>query len=187
MPRQCDRHENAHLSFPILIAEATFMIRTATAADAGAIAAIYNHYVTSTTITFEEEAVTQADMASRIASVSAQLPWYVYEHDGAVTGYAYATPWRVRSAYRFSVETTVYVAPGCARQGIGLQLYSALIDALRCRGIQVVLGGIAQPNPASVALHETLGFEKVAHFKRVGRKFEQWIDVGYWELQLHSV
>jgi L-amino acid N-acyltransferase YncA len=187
MPRQCDRHENAHLSFPILIAEATFMIRTATAADAGAIAAIYNHYVTSTTITFEEEAVTQADMASRIASVSAQLPWYVYEHDGAVTGYAYATPWRVRSAYRFSVETTVYVAPGCARQGIGRQLYSALIDALRCRGIQVVLGGIAQPNPASVALHETLGFEKVAHFKRVGRKFEQWIDVGYWELQLHSV
>ena len=187
MPRQCDRHENAHLSFPILIAEATFMIRTATAADAGAIAAIYNHYVTSTTITFEEESVTQADMASRIASVSAQLPWYVYEHDGAVTGYAYATPWRVRSAYRFSVETTVYVAPGCARQGIGLQLYSALIDALRCRGIQVVLGGIAQPNPASVALHETLGFEKAAHFKRVGRKFEQWIDVGYWELQLHSV
>jgi L-amino acid N-acyltransferase YncA len=163
------------------------MIRPATSADAGAIAAIYNHYVTSTTITFEEEAVSQSEMASRIESVSAQLPWYVYERDGAVAGYAYATPWRVRSAYRFSVETTVYVAPGCARQGIGLQLYSALIDALRSRDIQVVLGGIAQPNPASVALHESLGFEKVAHFKRVGRKFEQWIDVGYWELQLGQV
>ncbi|MGI4859677.1 MAG: arsinothricin resistance N-acetyltransferase ArsN1 family B [Janthinobacterium lividum] len=160
------------------------MIRPATSADASVIAAIYNHYVSSTTITFEEEAVVQDEMASRIESVSAQLPWYVYERDGEVIGYAYATPWRARSAYRFSVETTVYVASGYARQGVGLQLYTALIDALRGREIQVVLGGIAQPNPASVALHESLGFEKVAHFKRVGRKFEQWIDVGYWELQL---
>lgn len=186
MPRECDRHDEAHPSLPIQITEAIFMIRPATTADASAIAAIYNHYVTSTTITFEEDAVAQAEMASRIESVSAQLLWYVHEQDGAVTGYAYATPWRARSAYRFSVETTVYVAPGYARQGIGLQLYSALIDELRSRGIQVVLGGIAQPNPASVALHENLGFEKVAHFQRVGRKFEQWIDVGYWELQLHT-
>ena len=162
------------------------MIRLATSADAGAIAAIYNHYVASTTITFEEEAVTESDMASRIDTVSAQLPWFVHERDGEVTGYAYATPWRARSAYRFSVETTVYVAPGCARQGIGRQLYCTLIETLRGRNIQVALGGIAQPNPASVALHENLGFEKVAHFKRVGRKFEQWIDVGYWELQLRQ-
>lgn len=159
------------------------MIRLATIADASAIVAIYNHYVASTTITFEEDAVTQGQMASRIESVSAQLPWYVYERDGKVIGYAYATPWRARSAYRFSVESTVYIASGHARQGIGKQLYTVLIDALRSREIQVVLGGIAQPNQASVALHESLGFEKVAHFKRVGRKFEQWIDVGYWELQ----
>ena len=160
------------------------MIRPATSADAAAIAAIYNHYVTGTTITFEEEAVSVAEMAARIGNVTAQFPWYVWERDGEVAGYAYATPWRVRSAYRFSVETTVYVAPGHARQGIGLQLYASLIETLRGKGIQVALGGIAQPNPASVALHERLGFEKVAHFKRVGRKFEQWIDVGYWELQL---
>jgi len=160
------------------------MIRPATSADAGAIAAIYNNYVATTTITFEEEAVALSEMASRITTVSAQLPWYVYERNGEVIGYAYATPWRARSAYRFSVETTVYVAPACARQGVGLQLYTALIEALRARGIQVALGGIALPNLASVALHENLGFEKVAHFKRVGRKFEQWIDVGYWELQL---
>lgn len=160
------------------------MIRAATSGDASAIAAIYNHYVTNTTITFEENAVAQSDMASRIDNVSAQLPWYVYERDGEIIGYAYATPWRARSAYRFSVETTVYVAPGYSRQGVGLQLYTALIDALRGKEIQVVLGGIAQPNLASVALHENLGFEKVAHFKSVGRKFERWIDVGYWELQL---
>jgi phosphinothricin acetyltransferase len=160
------------------------MIRPATIADAAAIAAIYNHYVATTTITFEEAAVSESEMATRIDTVSAHLPWYVCERDGAVVGYAYATPWRVRSAYRFSVETTVYVAPAYAREGIGEQLYRAVIEALRVKEIKVVIGGIAQPNPASVALHEKLGFEKVAHFKNVGRKFERWVDVGYWELQL---
>ena len=159
-------------------------IRLATPADAAAIAAIYNHYVETTTITFEEQAVAADEMARRIADVGARLPWYVFERAEAVLGYAYATPWRARSAYRFSVESTVYVAPGCARQGIGSRLYKVLIDDLRARGMQVVLGGIAQPNPASVHLHQSVGFEKVAHFKRVGRKFGQWVDVGYWELQL---
>lgn len=162
------------------------MIRLATAADAAAIAAIYNHYVTTTTITFEEQAVESAAMARRIDEIGGRLPWYVFERDGAVIGYAYATPWRVRSAYRFSVESTVYIAPGHSRQGIGSRLYKALLHELHRRGIHVVLGGIAQPNPGSVGLHESLGFEKVAHFKHVGRKFEQWIDVGYWELQLES-
>jgi L-amino acid N-acyltransferase YncA len=160
------------------------MIRLATADDAAAIAAIYNHYVSTTTITFEEQAVEADAMAQRIEDIGARLPWYVFERDGVVIGYAYATPWRLRSAYRFSVESTVYVASGYSRQGIGSRLYKTLIDALRKRGIQVVLGGIAQPNPASVRLHEGLGFNKVAHFKKVGRKFDQWIDVGYWELQL---
>ncbi|KQN76382.1 phosphinothricin acetyltransferase [Duganella sp. Leaf61] len=160
------------------------MIRTAIPADANVIAEIYNYYVLNTTITFEEDAVTPEEMASRIKSVSALLPWYVYEREDKVIGYAYATPWRVRSAYRFSVETTVYVAPDYARQGIGRQLYLTLVETLRSKDIQVVLGGIAQPNHASVALHENIGFEKVAHFKRVGRKFDQWVDVGYWELQL---
>lgn len=160
------------------------MIRPASSADAAAIAAIYNHYVATTTITFEEAAVSESEMACRIDTVSAKLLWYVYERDGVVVGYAYATPWRVRSAYRFSVETSVYVAPGHGREGIGEQLYRAVIDALRVKEIKVVIGGIAQPNSASVALHEKLGFEKVAHFKNVGRKFERWVDVGYWELQL---
>lgn len=160
------------------------MIRLATIADAAPIAAIYNHYVRTTTITFEEQAVAVEEMARRIDEVGATLPWYVFERDGSVIGYAYATPWRARSAYRFSVESTVYVAPGFPRRGIGSRLYNTLIDDLRSRGIQVVLGGIAQPNLASVSLHEALGFEKVAHFKRVGRKFEQWVDVGYWQLQL---
>lgn len=160
------------------------MIRLATTADAVMIATIYNHYISSSTITFEEHVVGIDEMAQRIASVGAQLPWYVFERDGEIVGYAYATPWRARSAYRFSVESTVYVAHEYMGQGVGLQLYSTLIDDLRQRKLQVVIGGIAQPNDASVALHERLGFEKVAMFKRVGRKFDQWIDVGYWELQL---
>ncbi|MDB5952287.1 MAG: phosphinothricin acetyltransferase [Massilia sp.] len=162
-------------------------IRLAAPFDAAAIAAIYNYYVETTTITFEESAVEAEDMASRIDHVGATLPWYVAEREGAVVAFAYATPWRVRSAYRFSVESTVYVSPGFARQGIGRRLYTTLIDDLRARGMQVVLGGIAQPNTASVRLHESLGFEKVAHFKRVGRKFGQWVDVGYWELELEPV
>jgi L-amino acid N-acyltransferase YncA len=161
------------------------MIRTATAADAAAIINIYNHYIATTTISFEENPVTEQEMAQRIKDVSASLPWYVEEQDGVVIGYAYATPWRARSAYRFSVESTVYVATSHAGQGIGKRLYQTLIADLRQRGIHVIIGGIAQPNAASVALHESLGFEKVAHFKDVGRKFEQWVDVGYWELQLN--
>lgn len=160
------------------------MIRPATPFDAADIVAIYNHFVATTSISFEENPVSAQEMAQRIADVSAKLCWCVYELDGRVVGYAYATPWRIRTAYRFSVETSVYVSPDFTGRGIGSRLYRTLIDELRARKIHVLIGGIAQPNIASVALHEALGFEKVAHFKQVGRKFEQWVDVGYWELVL---
>jgi phosphinothricin acetyltransferase len=160
------------------------MIRAATPDDAAAIAAIYNHYIATTTISFEEQAVTAAEMAQRIRDICATLPWLVREDGGRIAGYAYATKWRVRSAYRFSAETSVYVEPGRGGQGIGSALYTALLAELRARGVHMAIGGIAQPNPASVALHERLGFVKVAHFSEVGRKFDRWIDVGYWELKL---
>jgi phosphinothricin acetyltransferase len=108
----------------------------------------------------------------------------VHEDAGRVTGYAYATKWRVRSAYRFSAETSVYVEQGQGGKGIGKALYGALLEELRRREVHMAIGGIAQPNPASVALHESLGFKKIAHFSEVGRKFERWVDVGYWELRL---
>jgi phosphinothricin acetyltransferase len=160
------------------------MIRPATPDDASAIVDIYNHYVATTVISFEERPVTPDEMAGRIRDVLAALPWLVYESEGRVVGYAYATKWRVRSAYRYSAETSVYVAPGQGGKGIGSALYKTLLEELRAREIHMAIGGIAQPNPASVALHERLGFEKVAHFKQVGRKFDRWIDMGYWELQL---
>ena len=160
-------------------------IRDAVADDARAIAAIYNPFIADTTISFEEAPVTDAVMAQRIADVQAGgLPWLVAERDGAVLGYAYATKWRVRHAYRFSVESSVYLAPGSARQGLGSALYAALLERLTACGCHLVIGGIALPNAASVALHEKMGYEKVAHFREVGFKFGRWLDVGYWQKTL---
>lgn len=159
--------------------------RQAEASDALAIAEIYNHYVRQSVITFEEEPVTAEEIIQRITHVrSLPLPWLIAEHNGRLIGYAYATPWKHRSAYRFSVEITVYVAPEHARRGIGSLLYTRLIPMLQAQGIHAVIGGIALPNHASVALHEKFGFRKVAHFHQVGFKFNRWIDVGYWQRTL---
>ena len=165
----------------------TRTIRPATAADAERICTIYNHYIATTTISFEEESVTAADMAQRIADVAAsKLPWLVMLDGDKLIGYAYATKWRVRAAYRFAVESTVYCDTDYAGKGAGTVLYKTLLDELRQRGLHLAIGGIAQPNEASVRLHERLGFKKVAHFEEVGLKFGRWVDVGYWQLKLNE-
>lgn len=161
---------------------AAVTIRPVSAQDAATLARIYNHYVLHTTVTFEETAVTDAEIATRIKEVSdGALPWLVAEREGAVVGYAYASKWKGRCAYRYSVESTVYLDPAATGQGLGTLLYRALLDALCTRGLHVVIGGIALPNTASVALHEACGFVKVAQFREVGYKFGTWIDVGYWQ------
>lgn len=158
------------------------LLRPVHADDATAIAAIYNHYVLTSTVSFEEMAVDASEIAQRITGVAAAgLPYLVAEEHGVVLGYAYATPWRVRAAYRHAVETSIYLATGSAGRGTGTALYRALLADLSERGLHLAIGGIAQPNAASVALHEKLGFEKVAHFKEVGCKFGRWIDVAYWQ------
>ena len=162
----------------------TTTIRPCVSADADAVAAIYDHYVRDTVVTFEETPVSAAEMALRIGDVAAQLPWLVAEQNGAVVGYAYAAPWKQRSAYRFSVESTVYLAPSHTGRGIGTALYRPLLAELHTLGLHYVVGGIALPNPASIALHEKLGFVKIGHFSEVGRKFDRWVDVGYWALVL---
>jgi phosphinothricin acetyltransferase len=160
-------------------------IRTAAATDTAAVARIYNHYVATSHATFEIEAVSAQDMASRLAdNADAALPWLVAETLDGIAGYAYAKRWRERSAYRRSVETSIYLDPGRTGRGIGLRLYRALIDALRPLSIHAVIGGVALPNEASIALHERLGFRKVAHFEQVGFKQGRWIDVAYWQLLL---
>jgi len=165
--------------------EAMTDIRPASNLDAARICAIYNHYVATTTISFEEAPVPEADMVARIADVTnGGLPWLVLEVDGEVAGYAYATKWRARPTYRHAVESTVYLDAALAGRGHGQRIYARLLDELRSRGLHTVIGGIAQPNERSVALHERLGFRKVAHFAEVGLKFGSRLDVGYWQLLL---
>ena len=159
-------------------------IRSADSRDAAAVAAIYNYYVMNTVVSFEEEAVPESEMARRIEEVEAfSLPWLVAD-DGDVAGFAYATRWKSRSAYRFSAEVAVYVAHDRLGRTIGSRLYAALFPILAARGVHTVIGGVALPNDASIALHERFGFRKVAHFHDAGFKQGRWIDVGYWQLTL---
>jgi phosphinothricin acetyltransferase len=160
-------------------------IRPVVEIDAADLARIYNHYVSGTCITFETDPLAAADMSRRMAeAMNAQLPWLVAEVSGAVVGYAYAAKWKGRSAYRYSVESTIYLDAGRTGKGIGFGLYSALLAALRATSMHAVIGGIALPNEPSIRLHERLGFKQVAHFAQVGFKQDHWVDVGYWQLLL---
>ena len=160
------------------------MIRPALLSDAEAITRIYNHYIENTIITFEEQAISADDMRQRIEDVTASLPWFVLLSSNQVIGYSYASRWKSRCAFRYSVESTVYLDLHQFGKGFGRQLYDRLLTELRARSIHSVVAGIALPNDASIALHEKCGFVKVAHFKEVGWKFNRWIDVGYWEIIL---
>ncbi len=157
-------------------------IRAATAADASALADIYNPYVLDSTITFEETAVSSPDMAARVAeTVGGGLPFLIAHAEGTPLGFAYASKWKGRCAYRHSAETTIYVGRDHWRCGVGTALYVRVLDILQRGGYHAVIGGIALPNESSVRLHEKLGFAQVARFREVGYKFGKWIDVGYWQ------
>ena len=157
-------------------------VRSALADDAGQIADIYNHYVKTSTITFEEEPVSRSDMAARIEEIQGlSYPWLVATSGGEIVGFAYAGKWKARAAYRHSSEITVYVRAGQERSGVGSALYGQLLPALKSIGVHAVIGGVALPNDASVRLHEKFGFQKCAHFREVGFKFNRWIDVAYWQ------
>jgi L-amino acid N-acyltransferase YncA len=157
--------------------------RLATGGDAGAIAGIYNHYIRDSVATFETECVTEAEVAGRIAETQdLGLPWFVASDAETVLGYAYASRWKGRCAYRYSVESTIYLAPSAIGRGIGRSLYAAVLDEVEAFGMHVAIGGISLPNEASVRLHEALGFRKIGQFEEIGYKFDRWIDVGYWQL-----
>ncbi len=161
------------------------LIRNAQVADAAALARIYNYYIENTCVTFETEAVSADEMAGRITDTNAiPLPWLVAADDERIVGYAYATRWKGRCAYRFAVESTIYLDSNETGRGTGRPLYAALVEAIRAHSMRSVIGGIALPNEASIRLHESLGFRKVGHFERVGFKQDRWVDVGYWQLQL---
>ena len=160
------------------------MIREVNLTDALAIAEIYNFHVHNTIVTFDLSPVSESEMKDTIQNVIKTHPWYVYVEDNKVVGYAYAHSWKTRSAYDATVESSIYISEDFTGKGIGFELYQHLINELKQRKIHVVIGGISLPNEASVSIHEKFGFEKVAHFKEVGFKFNKWIDVGYWQLTI---
>lgn len=162
------------------------MIRPVEPEDAAALCALYNHYIANSIVTFEEQPVPVDEFRHRIETIIEAYPWLVSEVDGDIAGYVYASPWKMRNAYRFSAESTIYLDGRFQGRGIGTALYERLIAELRERDIHALMAGIALPNDASVALHEKVGFEKVAHFDEVGWKFHKWIDVAYWELKLRK-
>jgi phosphinothricin acetyltransferase len=157
-------------------------VARATADDAAAIASIYAPYVQASVVSFETEAPDEAEMRRRIEAGGDLYPWLVArDDDGPVIGYAYACAFRARPAYRFTVETTVYVADGAHRRGIGTSLYDALLPLLEAQGFAQAIAAITLPNEASVRLHERLGFRQIGTYERVGFKFREWRSVGLWQ------
>jgi L-amino acid N-acyltransferase YncA len=152
--------------------------------DGGACATIYAPYVASGATSFEERPPDADDFGERIERTSATHPFLVAERDGVVAGFAYASPHRARPAYRWTAETSVYVANGHQGAGVGRELYDALIELLRRQRLQMAVAGITLPNEGSVALHEAVGFERVGVYRRIGFKDGAWRDVSWWQLLL---
>lgn len=156
-------------------------IRPVTVDDAAGILAIYRPIVEATAISFETEVPTEAEMASRIEAGRRCHAWLVCRLGGAIVGYAYTATHRARPAYRWACESSVYVAPAAHRRGIGRALYGALLAIAARQGYRTVLAGVAAPNPASVRLHESLGFRHLVRYRRIGHKLGAWHDVDWFE------
>ena len=160
------------------------MIRSATAADAAAILAIYEPAVARSVATFETSAPTELEMARRIESTTERYPWLVFERAGLVVGYAYAGVYHPRSAYAWTCEVSVYVDAAARRAGTGNALLRALVEALGAAGFVNVMARIALPNDASVRLFESHGFSRTGTAREVGYKLGRWVDVGEWQRQV---
>ncbi len=150
--------------------------------DCEQVAEIYNFYILHTHHTFETEPVDFAEMKKRTSETIKNYPFLVCENNDEILAYAYAVRYKLRDAYKHSVEVSVYVKHGLNGKGIGSFLYQKLFEELRRKDFHVIIAGIALPNEASIKLHEKFNFEKIAHFREVGFKLGRWIDVGYWEL-----
>ncbi len=159
-------------------------IRLAQIEDAEQISAIYSRYVLETPVSFESVPPSSVEMAARIAQILEMYPWLVYEIDGVIAGYAYASQHRARHHYQWSVDVTVYIQDQFQRQGIGRALYSPLLAILPLQGYVSAYAGITLPNAASVGLHESMGFKPVGVYENVGHKLGRWHNVGWWQRPL---
>jgi L-amino acid N-acyltransferase YncA len=161
-------------------------IRLATLNDAQEMLDIYSPSISDSAISFETQIPTIEEFRGRIVDYSKSLPWIVYEVDGRIAGYAYASAHRSRCAYGWSVESSVYVGAKYHGQGIGSRIYQTLFELLKAQGVVNIFAGITQPNEASVRLHESFGFTSIGEFKDVGFKLGKWWNVGWWQLQLQK-
>ena len=161
------------------------MIRAATPQDAERIAEIYNHYVLTSTATFETEPVAPEAMRARIEAIRAEgYPYWVYETNGRVEGYAYLGRWKERCAYETTAEVSLYVASDTRGRGVGRQLLAHLLSTADRNRFHALVACIALPNDPSAALHERMGFRQVSQMDEVGRKFGAWCSIGHWILYL---
>ena len=156
-------------------------VRRALAADADRITEIYNWYVLNTIITFETAAVSPNEMTQRIQEKLDKYDWLVGEVNQGIAGYAYYGSFRPRAAYGHTVESTVYLSQDNTGNGFGRRIYSALIQSATDKGFRELIGVIALPNPASIALHRTLGFREAGVLRGVGHKFDKYVDVALWQ------
>jgi len=162
------------------------VIRLAAEHDAEQIQAIYALVVRGAAISFELEPPTVSQMRQRIIKTVERLPWVVCEQSGEILGYAYASPHRTRAAYQWSVDVSAYVHVHNSRSGVGHAAYDALFKILTIQGFYNAYAGITLPNPASVGLHESMGFNPVGVYRSVGYKLGSWHDVGWWHLVLRE-
>lgn len=158
------------------------MIRNVQIQDAQQLVDIYNYYVINSIVTLDLVPFSKQDFEEKISTISTEFPFIVFEEHNEILGYAYANTFRTKPAYNNTVELTIYIKNNEIGKQIGKKLYSNLLSELKSRNYHVIIGGLTLPNDASVKLHENFGFEKVAHFKEVGYKFNTWHDVGFWQL-----
>jgi L-amino acid N-acyltransferase YncA len=156
-------------------------IRRAMPSDAEHLIAIYQPIVEETTISFETDPPCCEEMSRRISTTLNTHEWLVAYDKGGIAGYAYASQYRPRQAYRYSVETTAYVHERCRGQGVGKILYKSLFSSLDSLGFHSAYAGIALPNPSSIGLHKAVGFKSIGVFQDAGFKFEKWHDVSWWQ------
>ncbi len=164
----------------------THRIRLAAPGDAEELQEIYAPFVTDTAVSFELTPPTAAEVAQRVTSTLERTPWLVYEVDGRVIGYAYASRHRERAAYQWSVEVSAYVRPEGRRGGVARSLYEKLFEILALQGFFSAFAGITLPNDASVAFHVALGFQPVGVFHSIGFKAGRWHDVAWLERALRT-
>jgi len=160
------------------------MIRQIKTSDISEILPIYNYHVKNTIVTFDIIPLSIEQYSKKVERISNEFPFLVYVENNEILGYAYASKWRQKPAYNHTVESTVYTKNIAQGKHIGTKLYLELIKQLKVKDYKTIIGGISLPNEPSIQFHEKFGFKKVGHFSKVGKKFDQWVDVAFWQLNL---